>query len=458
MQQQDTDSDSDKLKVAVEKLRFSNGHLKGRDLAKMKVVKKAFIKSERERNPASRQTTKVHKKVESVFSAIYVKCGPLMFILCCVAFNAHTMIKCMPSGGISKVIDGLEEWKSTDEWKSLSADFRGEDLIRNVFDQNFVAALRKLDHTRLEKAGLRAPVRDRQPLQQVGTDCWQLQQPGEECQSIQQPGEECQPVQQASAECQPLQQPREERQPLQQPREECQPVQQASAECQPLQQPEEEYQSLQQPGEDCQPLQQPREEYRPMQQPSEEYQLFQQASAECQPMQQPKEYQPLQQPKEEYQPLQQASTEYQPLQQANTEYQLLQQANTEYQPLQQASTQLIPIIPANDPPTDHGPTNEGFWAQSVSSGSPWTGSASDGGLSTPETHGPYGNAVPAPMVYNSDLMEAMRIAWTFNTFNHRLELTPDSYSRLKITMVVDCSPEQAWSLTQDKVPLPPSLL
>ncbi|CAI6095159.1 unnamed protein product [Clonostachys chloroleuca] len=343
MQQQDTDTDADKLRVAAEKLRFSRGHLKGRDLAKMKVVKKAFIESERERNPASRQTAKVHKKVESVLSTIYVKCGPLMFILCCVAFNAHTMIKCMPSGGINKVIDGLEEWKSTDEWKSLSADFGGEDLIRSVFDQNFVAALRKLDHTRLEKTGLRTPVRDRRPSQQVGTDCWQLQQPKEECQ--------------------PMQQAREEYPPLHQPREECQPMQQA---------------------------------------------------------------------REEYQPLQQASAEY--------------------QPLQQASTQLFPILPANDPPTDHGTANEGFWAQSVSSSPPWTEPASDGGLSTPETHGPYGSALPAPIVYTSDLMEVMRIASTFNTFNHRLELSPDSYPRLKITMVVDCSPEQGWSLTQNKLP------
>uniref|UniRef100_A0A8H7NLQ7 Uncharacterized protein n=1 Tax=Bionectria ochroleuca TaxID=29856 RepID=A0A8H7NLQ7_BIOOC len=359
MQQQDTDTDTDtdRLRVAAEKLRFSRGFLKGRDRNKLKVVKKAFLESERERSPASRQTAKVHKKVESVLSAIYVKCGPLMFILCCVAFNAHTMIKCIPSGGISKVIDGLEEWKSTDEWKWLSADFGGEDLIRNVFDQNFVAALRKLDHTCLEKAGLCTPVRGSRRLQQPGTDCW----------------------------------------PLQQAREECQPLQQARGECQPLQQPTEEYQPL---------------------------------------------------PTEEYQPLRQARTEYRPL----------QQARTGYRPLQQASTRLVPILPASDRPTDHGPTNEGSWAQSVSSSPPWTGSASDGSLSTPETHGPGGVAVPAPTAYTSDLMEVMRIAWAFNTFNHRLEISPDSYPRLKITMVVDCSPEQAWSLTQYKLPLPPSLL
>ncbi|CAG9986408.1 unnamed protein product [Clonostachys byssicola] len=342
-QQQETDE----LRLAAEKLRLSRGYLKGHDLTKVSVVKQTFLGSKRQRKPASDQTAKVHKKLESMLTAIYVKCGPLMFVLCCVAFSTHTLYKFSTKDKMSEVIDGLEEWKSTDEWKSLSADCRGEDLIRNAFNnKEFAAALRKIDQ---EKAGRFTPVRDSPPVQQVETDSPPLQQIETDCWQFQQAREKCRPLQQASTDCQPLQQ---------------------------------------------------------------------------------------------------VSADYRPW----------QHFSTEYQPLQQASPRPVPILPANDPPIDHGPTNGGFWAQSVSSSPPWTGSASDGGLGTPETLGPGVNAVPAPIIRISDLTEAMQIACTFKTFNHRLELSPDGCSRLKITMEVDCTLDEARFLTQYRLPLPPSSL
>ncbi|CAH0046410.1 unnamed protein product [Clonostachys solani] len=272
--------DIDKLRPGASKLRLSKGHLNLRELNRLKVVKKAFLESEQQRNAASSQTARLHKQVELTLSAVYVNCGPLMFILCCVTFRAYSMIKFITGGRLSQVIDGLEEWKSTSEWKLLSADFGGQELIRNVFGQELAAALRTLDDTRQRNAGL-----------------WT-------------------------------------------------------------------------PAPDCRPL-------------------------------------------------------------------------------RRARSRPVRILPANEPLTNYGPRNEIVWAPSVSPSQPWAGLASNGGLR--------GGATSAPAVYNSDPMEVMRICCTFNTFDHRLELSPDSCSRLKITMVVNCSPEQARSLTHNKLPLPPSL-
>ncbi|KAK7219757.1 hypothetical protein V2G26_007760 [Clonostachys chloroleuca] len=106
--------------------------------SKISKIEDLFLQTTQQRRELSIAAQSRRNNSQSLLSIIYVECGPVIFLLCCIAFPITQLARM--NSNQTQVVQCLKEWMS-------SVETTRHDLLKSLFSSSCATVLSKLVET-----------------------------------------------------------------------------------------------------------------------------------------------------------------------------------------------------------------------------------------------------------------------------------------------------------------------